>query len=83
MKNNLARWMLFQGIALDKVTSVLDSLQTTAGQQQLHFLDQQEGTKRWEHLQAICAKINVECPKPELQLNRVFSSQVLISQPLF
>ena len=65
VKNNLARWMLLQGVALDKVTSVLDTLQKQAGQQQLLFLDQQDGSKRWEHLQAICAKVNIECPKPD------------------
>ena len=45
---------------------MLDTLHTKAGQQQLLFLDQQEGAKKWEHLQAICAKINIECPKPEI-----------------
>ena len=65
VKNNLARWMLLQGVALDKVTSVLDTLQKQAGHQQLLFLEQQDGSKRWEHLQAICAKVNIDCPKPD------------------
>ena len=65
VKNNLARWMLLQGVALDKVTSVLDTLQKQAGHQQLLFLEQQDGSKRWEHLHAICAKVNIDCPKPD------------------
>ena len=65
IKNNIARWMLLEGVALDKVTSLLDHVQKKAGNQQLLFLDQQEGSKRWEHLQRLCEKIEVDCPKPD------------------
>ena len=64
-KNNLARWMLLEGVTLDKVTTVLDNIQKKAGNQQMSFLDQQEGSKR-EHLQRLCEKIGVDCPKPDL-----------------